>query len=156
MGRPSRSPAVQYSQVCKTRAERSREKFRATKYAADDEIDRDALMQAPVVRIKARWCLHTLLTHGQTNREKSAHSSTRRERMLRPELEARIFEAFQEREYWTSKDLAAKLDQAASWVREVLSDLCIYNKKAPFKNTYQLKPEYKVQMDVEEAGAKME
>lgn len=68
----------------------------------------------------------------------------RREKMQREDLEAALFELFSRQEFWTLKDLENRLEQHSAWIRDILQRLCVYHKKAPNKNHYELKAEYKV------------
>eukprot|EP01094_Clydonella_sp_ATCC50884_P003943 TRINITY_DN13037_c0_g1_i1.p1 TRINITY_DN13037_c0_g1~~TRINITY_DN13037_c0_g1_i1.p1 ORF type:complete len:307 (-),score=117.65 TRINITY_DN13037_c0_g1_i1:259-1179(-) len=115
-----------YQEVCEMRSVRNTEKNRVVKFAEDARVRRDGLMDAPLLQKDNN------VTH------------KRREKMHQEELEAKLFDLFSERPFWTLKDLEAKLEQPSSYIREVLSKLCIYHKKAPNKNNYELKAEYKV------------
>lgn len=54
-----------------------------------------------------------------------------------------IFHAFEIQAYYTADDLAKTLGETTSRLRPLISDLCLYNKSAPFTGKYELKDEYK-------------
>eukprot|EP00252_Welwitschia_mirabilis_P020598 TRINITY_DN5080_c0_g2_i1.p1 TRINITY_DN5080_c0_g2~~TRINITY_DN5080_c0_g2_i1.p1 ORF type:complete len:295 (+),score=76.29 TRINITY_DN5080_c0_g2_i1:197-1081(+) len=67
----------------------------------------------------------------------------KRTRMDRRELENILFKLFEEQSNWTLKQLVTKTDQPEQFLKEILSDLGIYNKRGSNHGTYELKPEYK-------------
>jgi transcription initiation factor TFIIF subunit beta len=54
-----------------------------------------------------------------------------------------IFSAFQQHEYYNFKDLVQKTQQPVSYLREILKEVCQYSVKAPHRNMWHLKPEYR-------------
>ncbi len=67
----------------------------------------------------------------------------KRERMEKTELIDLIFTKFEKRTMYTFKELIQLTDQPSAFLKEVLNEICIYNKRGPNKSTYELKPEYK-------------
>lgn len=63
-------------------------------------------------------------------------------RMDKEELKKEIFNLFTEKDYWTNKELVAKLDQPEIYLKEVLSEMCNPIRSGPKKGCYQLKPQY--------------
>lgn len=55
----------------------------------------------------------------------------------------KLFSAFEKHQYYTLKDLVHITQQPVIYLKSILKDVCIYNKKNPHKNTYELKPEYR-------------
>ncbi|BBM98477.1 transcription initiation factor TFIIF subunit beta [Marchantia polymorpha subsp. ruderalis] len=67
----------------------------------------------------------------------------KRIRRERNELEDIVFKLFERQPNWTLKQLVQETDQPVAFLKEVLNDLCIYNKRGANQGTYELKPEYK-------------
>lgn len=66
----------------------------------------------------------------------------KRERLDSEDVLNMIFRAFETRELWTVKDLADFTGQPMAYIQELVSKICVLNKK-DHKNSYELKPEYK-------------
>jgi transcription initiation factor TFIIF subunit beta len=67
----------------------------------------------------------------------------KRTRRDRRELEEIVFNLFERRPNWALKQLVEETDQPVAFLKEVLNDLCIYNKRGANQGTYELKPEYR-------------
>uniref|UniRef100_A0A0D6R7K4 Uncharacterized protein n=2 Tax=Araucariaceae TaxID=25664 RepID=A0A0D6R7K4_ARACU len=67
----------------------------------------------------------------------------KRTRMDRNELENILFKLFERQSNWTLKQLVTETDQPQQFIKEILNDLGIYNKRGTNQGTYELKPEYK-------------
>jgi hypothetical protein len=63
-------------------------------------------------------------------------------RMDREELKKEIFNLFTEKDFWSNKELVAKLDQPENYLKEVLIEMCNYIRSGPKKGCYELKPQY--------------
>ncbi|KAF9184442.1 hypothetical protein BGZ51_003337 [Haplosporangium sp. Z 767] len=63
-------------------------------------------------------------------------------RMPRNELMDMLFAAFEQYPYWSFKGLVEYVKQPHSYLKEVLSEICIFIKKGPYTAKYQLKPEF--------------
>lgn len=63
-------------------------------------------------------------------------------RMDKEELKKEIFNLFTEKDFWTNKELVAKLDQPENYLKEVLTEMCNYIRSGPKKGCYELKPQY--------------
>ena len=66
----------------------------------------------------------------------------KRERMPRNDLLNLLFRLFQEQPMYNLKALEEKTQQPTAWLKELLNETCILNKKGPNTGSYQLKPEY--------------
>lgn len=66
----------------------------------------------------------------------------KRERLDRKYVLDMIFNAFEQHEFWTVKDLADFTGQPVAYIQELITEICVLN-KADHKNSYELKPEYK-------------
>lgn len=75
----------------------------------------------------------------------------KRTRRDRGELEDIMFKLFERQPNWALKQLVIETDQPAQFLKEILNDLCVYNKRGTHQGTYELKPEYK--KSIEEADA---
>ncbi|KAI8138317.1 transcription initiation factor IIF, beta subunit-domain-containing protein [Fennellomyces sp. T-0311] len=64
-------------------------------------------------------------------------------RMPRNELMDVLFAAFEKYPYWSFKGIVEHTKQPSQYLKEVLADICILNKRGPYASNYQLKPEYK-------------
>ncbi|KAI8646135.1 transcription initiation factor IIF, beta subunit-domain-containing protein [Parasitella parasitica] len=71
-------------------------------------------------------------------------------RMPRNELMDLLFDAFDKYPYYTFKGLVEHTKQPNQYLKEVLNEICILNKKGPYTGSYQLKPEYKERLSVAE------
>ncbi|KAE8684452.1 Papain family cysteine protease [Hibiscus syriacus] len=67
----------------------------------------------------------------------------KRTRRDRGELEDIMFKLFERQSNWTLKQLVQETDQPAQFLKEILNELCVYNKRGANQGTYELKPEYK-------------
>ncbi|KAA0195199.1 hypothetical protein HAZT_HAZT003586 [Hyalella azteca] len=54
-----------------------------------------------------------------------------------------IFAAFEKHQYYNIKDLQKITKQPITFLKEILTEVCSYNMKAPHRNTWELKPEYR-------------
>ncbi len=75
----------------------------------------------------------------QRNRKERNLKKTR---MDKEELKKEIFNLFTEKDFWTNKELVAKLDQPENYLKDVLSEMCNYIRSGPKKGCYELKPQY--------------
>lgn len=78
-------------------------------------------------------------------------SDVKRTRRDRGELEDIMFKLFERQPNWALKQLVQETDQPAQFLKEILNELCVYNKRGTNQGTYELKPEYK--KSVEDTGA---
>lgn len=60
----------------------------------------------------------------------------------RDELKTEIFGLFSNKNFWTNREIVAKLDQPENYLKEVLSEICNYIKSGPKKGCYELKRQY--------------
>lgn len=122
-------------------------------------VDSDSYMKLKLHQIKAAEKTKfqaTQLNATPTNTYKpvSGHSEHRKEteKKKRDGKRARddrdtvldlIFTAFQQHQYYNFRDLVHKTKQPVAYLKEILREVCIYNTKAPHKNMWELKPEYR-------------
>jgi transcription initiation factor TFIIF subunit beta len=67
----------------------------------------------------------------------------KRERLPRDEVTDMLFRAFERRSLWTFAALVDHTRQPSSFLKEILSDIAVYNTRGPNKNLYELKAEYR-------------
>ncbi|CAL5383515.1 unnamed protein product [Camellia sinensis] len=67
----------------------------------------------------------------------------KRTRRDRGELEEIMFKLFERQPNWALKQLVQETAQPAQFLKEILNELCVYNKRGTNQGTYELKPEYK-------------
>ncbi|KAG0457328.1 hypothetical protein HPP92_022179 [Vanilla planifolia] len=87
-----------------------------------------------------------LVPSGSKDKKKVAPvkaNEMKRTRRDRTELESIIFKLFERQPNWSLKQLVNETDQPEQFLKEILSDLCFYNKRGPKQGTHELKPEYK-------------
>ncbi|KAJ9166031.1 hypothetical protein P3X46_020832 [Hevea brasiliensis] len=70
-------------------------------------------------------------------------SDMKRTRRDHGELEDIMFKLFERQPNWTLKQLVQETDQPAQFLKEILNELCVYNKRGTNQGSYKLKPEYK-------------
>ncbi|OMH81933.1 Transcription initiation factor IIF subunit beta [Zancudomyces culisetae] len=66
----------------------------------------------------------------------------RYERLPREKLVDLLFSAFEKYAYWSFKGLLEFTKQPSTYLKEVLGDIAILNKRGPYNSMYSLKPEY--------------
>ncbi|XP_077866451.1 general transcription factor IIF subunit 2-like [Saccoglossus kowalevskii] len=54
-----------------------------------------------------------------------------------------LFSAFERHQYYNIKDLVRITEQPITYLKEILKDVGVYNMRAPHKNMWELKPEYR-------------
>lgn len=54
-----------------------------------------------------------------------------------------LFNAFEKHQYYNVKDLQTCTQQPITYLKEILREVCTYNLKAPHRNMWELKPEYR-------------
>jgi transcription initiation factor TFIIF subunit beta len=70
--------------------------------------------------------------------------------MPRNELMDLLFAAFDKFPYWSFKGIVEHTNQPNQYLKEVLGDICILNKRGPYAGNYQLKPEFKQRLSAAE------
>lgn len=78
------------------------------------------------------------LQHEQRKKEEG-----KRSRMDKDQLTDILYAAFEEHQYYNVKDLVNLTKQPLPYLKEILKEICVYNMKAPHRNMWELKPEYR-------------
>jgi len=70
-------------------------------------------------------------------------NGAKKERADRNKVQEMLFSAFEKHQYYSLKDLARITQQPIPYLKEILHELCSYNMKAPHKNMWELKSEFR-------------
>lgn len=126
----------EYGKLCRERSDKAMIKTRQIQI-----IDKDhGVLMRPMPGIIG------FNTSGSKDKKKVAPvkgSDVKRTRRDRRELENIIFKLFEKQSNWALKQLVVETDQPEQFLKEILNDLCVYNKRGPNQGTHELKPEYK-------------
>jgi len=85
-----------------------------------------------------------MLTHFPQPSKKPRVDKEKATRMPRNELMDMLFAAFERYPYWSLKGIVEHTRQPMQYLKEILGEICILNKRGPYTSMYQLKAEYKV------------
>ncbi|XP_055954247.1 general transcription factor IIF subunit 2 isoform X2 [Patella vulgata] len=77
----------------------------------------------------------------EENRKKK--SDSKRSRADKDKVMDMLFSAFEKHQYYNVQDLVRITNQPIPYVKEILKEICTYNMRAPHKNMWELKPEYR-------------
>jgi len=69
----------------------------------------------------------------------------RRIRKEKDDLQNDLFQCFTKKPQWTLKELGDATQQPLAWLKEVLADFAVLNKKGVQKGVYELKPEFRME-----------
>ncbi|KAK1284085.1 hypothetical protein QJS10_CPB21g00207 [Acorus calamus] len=125
-----------YRKLCRERTNRSMIKSRQIQVIDNDRGEHMRPLPGMV----------SLNASGSKDKKKSTPtkaSDVKRTRRDRHELENIIFKLFERQPNWSLKQLVLETDQPEQFMKEILNDLCVYNKRGPNQGTHELKPEYK-------------
>lgn len=131
--KPNNLVSDEYRKLCRDRLDKSKIKTRTLQVL---EKDHGGLMRPHPVTIGPTY----------TAKKKAAVAKapeTKRIRIERGDLELLVFKLFEQQAYWTLKQLVAETQQPEAFLKEVMSELCIYNKRGPNQGKYELKPEFR-------------
>ncbi|KAJ1285615.1 hypothetical protein BS78_03G292100 [Paspalum vaginatum] len=130
--KPHRENLVDYGKLCRQRTNNSMVKLRKTELIPDDNGKGMRLL--PVL---------PLVNPGPKEKKPTKGFETKRTRMDRGELEKYLFKLFERQPNWSLKQLMQETNQPEQFLKEILNELCIYNKRGPNQGTHELRPEYK-------------
>ncbi|GKA42117.1 transcription initiation factor IIF subunit beta [Tanacetum coccineum] len=143
--KPHNKNMEEYRKMCRERTNKSMVKNRQIQV-----IDNDRGMH-----MRPMPGMIGLIPTNQKEKRKAAvpvkAPEVKRTRRDRGELEDIMFKLFERQPNWALKQLVLETDQPAQFLKEILNDLCVYNKRGSNQGTYELKPEYK--KSVEETNA---
>ncbi|XP_047337092.1 transcription initiation factor IIF subunit beta-like [Impatiens glandulifera] len=142
--KPHNTNLEEYSKMCRERTNKSNIKNRQVQV-----IDNDRGMH-----MRPMPGMVGLISSSSKDKKKPVPvkpSDVKRTRRDRGELEDIMFKLFERQPNWALKQLVQETDQPAQFLKEILNELCVYNKRGSNQGTYELKPEYK--KSIEDAGA---
>ncbi|XP_056853060.1 transcription initiation factor IIF subunit beta isoform X1 [Raphanus sativus] len=135
--KPQGEDIEEYARLCRERTSRSMVKNRQIQVIDNDRG----------VHMRFLPGLPNLLSSNSRQEKRKAvpvkQTDVKRTRRDRGELEGIMFNLFEGQPNWTLKQLVQKTDQPAQFLKEILNELCVYNKRGSNQGTYELKPEYK-------------
>lgn len=138
--KPHHRNLEEYSKMCRERTKKSMIKNRQIQV-----IDNDRGMH-----MRPMPGMIGLIASGSKDKKKPApvkQTEVKRTRRDRGELEDIMFKLFERQPNWALKQLVQETDQPAQFLKEILNELCVYNKRGANQGTYELKPEYKKSVD---------
>uniref|UniRef100_A0A0E0JP98 TFIIF beta subunit HTH domain-containing protein n=1 Tax=Oryza punctata TaxID=4537 RepID=A0A0E0JP98_ORYPU len=144
---PHSDNLVNYGKLCRERTQKSMIKNRKLMVLAND----NGMSMRPLPGLVG------LMSSGPKQKEKKPlpvkPSDMKRTRRDRRELENILFKLFERQPNWSLKNLMQETDQPEQFLKEILNDLCFYNKRGPNQGTHELKPEYKKSTEDADATA---
>lgn len=75
--------------------------------------------------------------------QKKMKEEGKRIRQDKDQVMDKLFEIFEKHQYYNIQDLVRLTSQPITYLKEILKEICIYNVKAPHKNMWELRPEYR-------------
>lgn len=75
--------------------------------------------------------------------ENQQKNGAKKERADRDKVQEMLFSAFEKHQYYALKDLVRITQQPIPYLKEILHEFCVYNTKAPHKNMWELKGEFR-------------
>ncbi|KAG5543113.1 hypothetical protein RHGRI_016009 [Rhododendron griersonianum] len=142
--KPHNANLEEYSKMCRERTNKSMIKNRQIQVIDNDRG----------VHMRPMPGMVGLIASSSKEKKKAAPikgPEVKRTRRDRGELEDIMFKLFERQPNWALKQLVQETDQPAQFLKEILNELCVYNKRGQNQGTYELKPEYK--KSVEDAGS---
>lgn len=76
-------------------------------------------------------------------KERRLNPDSRKERIPKQDLINILFNAFSSSPHWSFKALIDHTQQPSLYLKEILSEIAIFNIRGPYKNLYELKSDYK-------------
>ncbi|OEL23656.1 hypothetical protein BAE44_0015325 [Dichanthelium oligosanthes] len=137
--KPHSENLAEYGKLCRERATKSMAKPRRVEVLVDDHGNR----MRPMPGITGLIPSATNAAKEKRKQVSGKNFETKRTRRDRTEMENILFKLFERQPNWSLKQLMQETDQPEQFLKEILNDLCVYNKRGPNQGTHELKPEYK-------------
>ncbi|KAG6422667.1 hypothetical protein SASPL_113044 [Salvia splendens] len=134
--KPHHANIEEYRKMCRERTNKSMVKNRQIQVLNNDRG----------VHMRPMPGMMGFITSNSKDKKKAAPvkgADMKRTRRDRGELEDIMFKLFERQPNWTLKQLVQETDQPPQFLKEILNELCVYNKRGTNQGTYELKPEYK-------------
>lgn len=80
---------------------------------------------------------------GNIAHQKKMKEDGKRIRLDKDQVMNKLFAGFEKHQYYNIQDLVRLTNQPITYLKEILKEICVYNVKAPHKNMWELKPEYR-------------
>ncbi|KAL3592920.1 hypothetical protein D5086_011560 [Populus alba] len=141
--KPHEQNIEEYHKLCRERTKKSMVKIRQIQVINNDRG----------VHMRPMPGMVGLISSSSKDKKRTQpvkQSDVKRTRRDRGELEDIMFKLFERQPNWALKQLVQETDQPAQFLKEILNELCVYNKRGTNQGTYELKPEYK--KTVEDTG----
>ncbi|KAI8869964.1 hypothetical protein GQ42DRAFT_163069 [Ramicandelaber brevisporus] len=88
-----------------------------------------------------------------TAKKKITSNEQKMSRMAKDTLVDLLFTLFTQYRYWPLRALIKKTQQPQAWLKEILGELCVLNRKGPYNSMYELKPEFRRGEEANEGAA---
>ncbi|KAI8823086.1 transcription initiation factor IIF, beta subunit-domain-containing protein [Fimicolochytrium jonesii] len=75
--------------------------------------------------------------------KKQSSQTDKKSRLEKTDLINLLFTAFEKYAHWNFKGLLERTHQPQAWLKEVLGEVAILNKRGPYVGLYELRPEFK-------------
>ncbi|CAL4947218.1 unnamed protein product [Urochloa decumbens] len=134
--KPHSENLAEYGKLCRERTTKSMAKPRRVEVLVDDTGNR----MRPMPGVPP---IPTTTNTKDKKKPPPPKYETKRTRRNRTEMENILFKLFERQPNWSLKHLIQETDQPEQFLKEILNDLCVYNKRGPNQGTHELKPEYK-------------
>nr|CAB3478444.1 unnamed protein product [Digitaria exilis] len=136
--KPHSENLAEYGKLCRERTAMSMAKPRRVEVLVDDRGDRMRPMPGMVGLMPSA-------TNAKEKKKPVPQKpfEMKRTRRNRTDMENILFKLFERQPNWSLKQLMQETDQPEQFLKEILNDLCVYNKRGPNQGTHELKPEYK-------------
>ncbi|CAH8363990.1 unnamed protein product [Eruca vesicaria subsp. sativa] len=131
--KPQGEDIEEYARLCRERTSRSMVKNRQIQVIDNDRG----------VHMRPMPLMNSFISKEKRKAVPVKQTDVKRTRRDRGELEGIMFNLFEGQPNWTLKQLVQRTDQPAQFLKEILNELCVYNKRGSNQGTYELKPEYK-------------
>jgi len=95
-------------------------------------------LKRPVQNYKPKAIHESQLEYAQRKKDEGKKTRLDKEVVMNG-----LFKAFESHQYYNVKDLVRITNQPITFLKEILKEICVYNTKAPHKNMWELKEEYR-------------
>ncbi|CAM0883444.1 unnamed protein product [Alopecurus aequalis] len=137
---PHKENLSDYAKLCRERTQKSMIKTRKVHVLDKEHVGVRSMLNLVGVAAQS----------GPKDKKKATPTKPfeqKRTRRDRKDLENILFKLFERQPNWSLKHLMQETDQPEQFLKEIMNDLCVYNKRGPNQGTHELKPEYKKSVD---------
>ncbi|XP_042402137.1 transcription initiation factor IIF subunit beta-like [Zingiber officinale] len=126
-----------YSNLCRDRTNKAAVKTRKVQVLENDH----GMFMRPMPGIVVGQLPSSLKEKRKLAQSK--RQDAKRVRMDKGEMLNVLFRLFERQPNWGLKQLVLETNQPQQFLKEILSEICVYNKRGPNQATHELKAEYK-------------